>query len=88
MNPSEGKVVEYAKRFQWVDSSTVRIVNKEGVEKIVDIRNGFEEIAFGTVPLFEEIKESKHFYLDRLSPEIGDTAERLKHCYYRYKSTY
>lgn len=37
MNPSEGKVTEYAKRFKWIDSSTIKLVNKEGVEKIVDI---------------------------------------------------
>lgn len=56
MNPSEGDVKDYAMHFKWIDSSTIRLINKEGIEKIIDIDNGFKEIAFCAVPLFEEIK--------------------------------
>lgn len=65
MNPAEGDVTEYAKRFKWIDSKTIRLVNKEGIEKIIDIENGFNEIAFSAVPLFEEVKDYKHFYYMR-----------------------
>lgn len=65
MNPNEGKVTEYAKRFKWIDSNTIKLVNKEGVEKIVDIKNGFKEIAFSRVPLHDSVKEYKHFYFLR-----------------------
>ncbi len=55
MNPAEGDVKEYAKRFKWIDSKTIRLVNKEGIEKIIDLENGFNEIAFSAVPLFNEV---------------------------------
>jgi hypothetical protein len=37
MNPSEEKVTEIAKKFKWLDSSRIKLVNNEGIEKIVDI---------------------------------------------------
>lgn len=37
----------------WVDNERVKIVSKEGIEKIVDIRDGFKEIAYASVPLFD-----------------------------------
>lgn len=78
MNPNEGDVLEYAKRFKWVNSSTIRLINKEGVEKILDIENGFNEIAFCSVPLFNEVSEYKHYYYMRKPLELGDTLDRLK----------
>lgn len=77
MNPNEGNVVEYAKRFKWIDSNTIKLVNKEGVEKIVDIQNGFKEIAFSTVPLYNQDTKYKHYYFLKEPLEIGDTLKRL-----------
>jgi hypothetical protein len=47
MNPKEEEEYNIAKRFKWIDSSRIKIINKEGMEKVVDIQNGFTEIAFG-----------------------------------------
>jgi len=88
MNPNEGEVKDYAKKFRWIDSNTIKVINREGVEKIVDIRNGFKEIAFSKVPLFSEITNYKHFYFKSESPEISDTLKRLKINYQRHKSAY
>lgn len=54
MNPKQEKPASIAKRFKWVDSSRVRIINNEGIEKIVDITSGFKEIAYGVVPFFDD----------------------------------
>ena len=37
----------------WVDNDTIKIVNKEGIEKLIDIRNNFREIEFNLIPLFD-----------------------------------
>jgi hypothetical protein len=71
-------LVLYCKRFMWIDSDTIKLVNKEGIEKIVDVNKNFEEIQFATVPLFDPKQEYKHYYDFRGSYEIGDTLERLK----------
>ena len=31
---------EIMNRFKWVDNETIRIINSEGIEKIIDIRDG------------------------------------------------
>jgi hypothetical protein len=88
MNPNEGKAVDYTKRFRWINEDTIRLVNLEGIEKIVDIKNGFEERSFATVPLFNEITDYFHFYYLRKPLEIGDTLDRLKRKYQNYKAAY
>jgi hypothetical protein len=80
MNPTKKETVkDIAKRFMWIDADTVRITNIEGLEKVVDIRNGFKEIGYAAVPLFNEINLTtlKNYYLDKASLELGDTYQRL-----------
>lgn len=36
------KPLSVMNRFQWLDNTTFRIVNTEGIEKIVDYMNGFK----------------------------------------------
>lgn len=38
----------------WVDNDTVRIVNNEGIERLVDLKNNFKEIEFNKIPLFNK----------------------------------
>ena len=49
----------------WVDSNTVKIISMEGIEKLVDLTNGFQEMAFASVPIFDPtvIGKYKHYYL-------------------------
>jgi hypothetical protein len=44
MNPATEKPELISKRFRWVDNQTFKIINNEGIEKIVDIKNGFKAI--------------------------------------------
>lgn len=35
----------------WIDNYKIRIVNIEGVEKVLDVHNNMEQISYGTVPM-------------------------------------
>ena len=56
MNPDIEEVEEIAMKFRWIDSDKIKVINNEGMEKLVQIIpkiiNGkqeyvFEEIAYG-----------------------------------------
>jgi hypothetical protein len=60
-------------RFKWIDGNTIRIVNKEGIEKIIDMKKNFYEVEYNVIPLFDnnEIKDHKrHYYTNRKPLEI------------------
>ena len=40
-------------RFIWIDKSQIKIINKEGIEKIVDLEHNVEEVEYNVIPLFE-----------------------------------
>jgi hypothetical protein len=42
-------------RMKWLDYSTILIVNEEGIEKILNIDNNFEEVSFNARPMFREL---------------------------------
>ena len=42
-------------RIKWINVSTMMIANEEGIEKLVDIDDGFKEIAYNLRPLFTDI---------------------------------
>lgn len=42
MDPRNEEPKEIVKRFMWVDDSTIRLVNNEGFEKIIDLKNGYQ----------------------------------------------
>jgi hypothetical protein len=37
MNIKEEKELNIAKRFKWIDSQRIKIISREGMEKVVDI---------------------------------------------------
>jgi len=37
MNPSTENPVMIGKRFRWVNSNVIKVINSEGIEKIIDI---------------------------------------------------
>jgi hypothetical protein len=53
MDPSREKAENVSKRFKWMDSDRIKIINKDGMEKVVNIHNNFEELAFGQVPMID-----------------------------------
>ena len=58
-------------RIQWLDISTMRICNQEGVEMIFNIDNNFKRLAYNKIPLFGEITNDEwmthHIYKERPS---------------------
>jgi hypothetical protein len=45
--------VAVASRFTWVDNNTIKYVNREGIERTIDVSNDkFTEVEFNVVPLF------------------------------------
>lgn len=89
------KFVSIALKFMWIDNDTIKVVNSEGIERLVDLKNNFKEIEFNKIPLFknEWTLDSGgapgHYYLDppAAEPEISfsnltfNTLERLKRKY-------
>jgi hypothetical protein len=55
-------------RFIWINKGQIKIINKEGIEKIVDLEHNFEEIEYNVIPLFEnsEIQNPlSHYFTNR-----------------------
>lgn len=52
-------------RFKFIDENTFIIASKDGFEKIIDIDNNFNEIAFNKIPMFDLDEDWKtcHYYL-------------------------
>ncbi|CDW71887.1 wd-40 repeat protein [Stylonychia lemnae] len=83
---------EIMNRFKWVDDETIKIINHEGIEKIVYLR-GMEliEIEYNVIPLFDnhEIKSPlRHYYTNKSQLSVWQVKERLIRKYQAYKSGY
>jgi hypothetical protein len=39
-------------RFLWIDKDTIKIINREGIEKTIFMPENFKEIEFNVIPLF------------------------------------
>ncbi len=68
MNPEKEDVLLVARRFKWVDDSTIRIMSKEGFEKTLGILEDFSKISYCSVPMFdyEDFKNNPyHIYYER-----------------------
>lgn len=44
MDPSGGSIKSKMNKFMWIDSQTIRVVNREGIEKLIDLGNGQAEL--------------------------------------------
>lgn len=95
---SHEDLIETTHRFLWVDNDTIRIMNSEGVERLIDLRNNFKEIEFNnTSAYFPEWCKTGHYYLNPPTIETKDdiergvvfnTLRRLRRKYRHYKSAY
>ena len=79
-------------RIKWLDASTLKIVNEDGYEKIVDLDNNCNEVSYNYRPLFKSIDgveyESNSYYHLRKDLTSNDILMRLKRIYQDYKSNY
>jgi hypothetical protein len=92
MNLDEEPSNEIMNRFLWVADDTIRLINHEGIEKILAIKDGkLEEVEYNVIPLFDayDIKNPlRHFFSNRSSLSVSDVKERLIRKYQAYKSAY
>lgn len=69
MDLDEEPASEIMNRFKWVNEDTIRIINHEGIEKIIALKEGqLVEIEFNVIPLFDnhEIKNPlRHYFTNR-----------------------
>ena len=90
--------LEVAHRFLWIDNDTIRIINNEGLERLIDLKNNFREIEFNKITMYlPEWCQKGNYYLDPLATEqpadlkagiVFDTLRRLRRKYQHYKSAY
>lgn len=89
MNPLEN-VKTTMNRFCWVDNLTIKIINEEGTEKLIDLETQ-KELAYNVIPLFDpqELEDPKrHYYNNRVPMKIEAALDRMKRKYQNYKSAY
>lgn len=91
MNPKKEKVQDIARRFKWIDNTKIMVINNEGMEKIIDVKNNFAEIGYGVVPHFRRDLD-KYFNFDG---DAEGAADKLKNYHYyfnqrflKYQSTF
>ncbi|CDW83468.1 wd-40 repeat protein [Stylonychia lemnae] len=77
-------------RIKFIDASTIKIVNEDGVECIYDIDNNFEQKAFNVIPLFNKVDgieyQEYHYYVQRNKLPPTQLLKRLQRIYQNYKS--
>ncbi len=78
---------EQMNRIHWINNDILKVINEEGIEKLVNIREDFKEIEFSSIPSFdlEECKDS-HFETNRPSLLLSNVIGRLVRKYQKYKS--
>lgn len=96
--------IEVASRFAWLDNNSFKIINREGVERKIDIvtkfvpatgtrSKVFEEVEFSVIPLFDKSLEMRegsntHFYFEKSNATVKDTLVRLQTKYQSYKQAF
>lgn len=75
-------------RVSWHDSSTLRIINRAGLEKLYNFENG-EQLEYNMIPLYENSEtHHRHYNSNRAPLDQEDTFNRLRRKYQFYKSAY
>lgn len=72
-----------SKRFMWVNSSQIKFLNNEGIEKLFSIENGkLTELGYASVPSFNTLNfqdpKLKHYYHQQPALSLGSGVERLR----------
>ena len=93
MHPGDGKDISLiGKKFQWLNNSTIRLINDDGIEKTVDITKYCEQISYCSVPMLDieylKSANSSHYFYDVSITRENQTIERLKRKYQEYFTAY
>ncbi|CDW84531.1 wd-40 repeat protein [Stylonychia lemnae] len=78
-----------ARKFMWIDNFRIRLVNIEGVEKVLDIHDNMKQLSYGTVPMLNNddfIRAGQnpsevgkgHFFYDQTEPDVSAIEQRLR----------
>ena len=53
-------------RFKWIGDEMLRVINEDGIEKLVDIGTEFSQVAFNKIDNYNHSKDREtHFYYNR-----------------------
>lgn len=73
----------------WIDNYRIRLVNIEGVEKVIDVHDNMKQLSYGTVPMLKNVdflhentkpaeNEQGHFFYDLKRIDVSDIETRLR----------
>lgn len=68
MDPSKEPIKEIMNRFEWINDDAIKLINRDGIEKIFEINDDFAEREYNMIPVFDytEIQDPiRHFYSNR-----------------------
>lgn len=89
MSGKEEAITDVVRRFRWLSDDRLHIINKEGIERIVDIQDGYKEVQFNFIPLYDKtICTKQHYMHDPPSYLQSECLKTLKKRYQSYKSSY
>ncbi len=74
-------------RFQWISEDSFKVINIEGIERIVSVPE-FKEIKYNmdTYYNLQEVDDGRHYYLNRMPLQLEDVVGRLQRKQEIYKS--
>ena len=76
-------------KFKWVGNDMIKLINREGVEKLVDIGLNFRQENFNTIQNYNyEEERVRHYYYDRKTLKPSEITERLVRKTQVYKSAH
>lgn len=89
MSGKKEPISDVVRRFRWINEDLMHIINNEGMERIVDISNGYKEVQFNFIPLYDKtICTKQHYLCDPPSYMKDECLKTLKKRYQFYKSAY
>jgi hypothetical protein len=80
MDARSAPVKEIMNRFMWINKDEIRLINKEGVEKIVELANEQKEKEYNVIPLFKyrDVQDPlRHYFTNRIGLRIQNVLKRL-----------
>lgn len=89
MNAQKEDPKHVVNRFAWVANDVIKLISEDGIEKLLRVDKGFEELEFNRIPNYDpELCKKKHVILDQDSPAQDDTLTRLQTKYQQYRTAY
>ena len=52
VNTSKRDILNVFKQFMWVDDHKIKLINDEGIEKVIDIYDNFRELGYNAIPMY------------------------------------